>query len=145
MSAFGFRLKVLAFDRPPAPSRSLPRQPTRVRLPRPSCSECAGIGSERMQGARVNERRGVSGPACLKMCSTRPAEAPGRPYQTKIGRQNNHILRCPITETEKTVLIKTGFMSYKQAARFSYKIKSKYIKNKSSNTHTRSHSRPRTH
>lgn len=58
LSAFGFRLKGLAFDQPPAPSRSLPRQPTRVRLPRPSCSECAGIGNERMEGVRVDEREG---------------------------------------------------------------------------------------
>lgn len=31
----------------PAPSRSLPRHPIRVRLLRPSCSECAGKSRER--------------------------------------------------------------------------------------------------
>lgn len=133
LSAFGFRLKGLAFDQQPAPSRSLPRQPTRVRLPRPSCSECAGIGSERMEGVLRGRAWGFS----TTVLNYVHRKSFGVPVQKGCKCTEIHEL-----EMRQRFLIKNSLCCTNRQVSF-YKIKSTNIKNKTFQTHW-AHSRPRT-
>lgn len=103
---------------------------------------CAGIGNERMEGARVNEHQGspVFLLSSIKSTLTLLCLTSSFLYQAKIASQNDLIYRNPLTEDETKILIKTGFMLYKQAGHF-YKIKSTYMK-KQNISNTWLHPRP---